>query len=96
MPQGSKLLYTTQHRLREKRAVEAAGVKVAPYAEIGSEEDLRAAVKRLGLPAVLKTATGGYDGKGQWVIRSEAEIAPAYAEQVRPAPSLCWSNSSRL
>jgi 5-(carboxyamino)imidazole ribonucleotide synthase len=28
----------------------------------------------LGLPAVLKTATGGYDGKGQWVIRSEAEI----------------------
>lgn len=80
VPQGSKLLYTTQHRLREKRAVEAAGVKVAPYAEIGSEEDLRAAVKRLGLPAVLKTATGGYDGKGQWVIRSEAEIAQAYAE----------------
>lgn len=80
VPQGSRLLYTTQHRLREKRAVEAAGAKVAPYAEIGSEAELREAVSRLGIPSVLKTATGGYDGKGQWVIRSEGEIAPAYAE----------------
>lgn len=80
VPQGSRLLYTTQHRLREKRAVEKAGAKVAPYAEISSEDDLREAVSKLGIPSVLKTATGGYDGKGQWVIRSEAEIAPAYAE----------------
>ncbi|MNO77715.1 N5-carboxyaminoimidazole ribonucleotide synthase [compost metagenome] len=80
VPQGSRLLYTTQHRLREKRAVEKAGAKVAPYAEIGSEADLREAVSRLGIPCVLKTAMGGYDGKGQWVIRSESEIGPAYAE----------------
>ncbi|WP_110934195.1 5-(carboxyamino)imidazole ribonucleotide synthase [Paenibacillus bouchesdurhonensis] len=80
VPQGSQLLYTTQHRLREKRAVEAAGATVAPYAEISSEQQLREAVARLGIPSVLKTATGGYDGKGQWVIRSEAEISPAYAE----------------
>lgn len=79
VPQGSRLLYTTQHRLREKAAIEAAGVPVAPYEPIHSEEGLRAAAERLGLPAVLKTATGGYDGKGQWVIRSEAEIAKAYA-----------------
>ncbi|WP_337926740.1 5-(carboxyamino)imidazole ribonucleotide synthase [Paenibacillus caui] len=78
VPQGSKLLHTTQHRLREKRAVEAAGVKVAPYAEITGEEQLREAVSRLGIPSVLKAATGGYDGKGQWVIRSEDEIAEAY------------------
>ncbi|MNO22276.1 N5-carboxyaminoimidazole ribonucleotide synthase [compost metagenome] len=88
VPQGSRLLYTTQHRLREKRAIEAAGVKVAPYAEIGSEEELRAAVARLGLPAVLKTATGGYDGKGQWVIRSEDEITAAYAELSRAGTAL--------
>lgn len=88
VPQGSRLLYTTQHRLREKRAIEAAGVKVAPYAEIASEADLRAAVGRLGLPAVLKTATGGYDGKGQWVIRSEEEITPAYAELSRAGTEL--------
>ncbi|TVY06956.1 5-(carboxyamino)imidazole ribonucleotide synthase [Paenibacillus cremeus] len=78
VPQGSRLLYTTQHRLREKRAIEAAGVKVAPYAEIASEAELREAVQRFGTPCVLKTATGGYDGKGQWVIRSLDEVAEAY------------------
>jgi len=80
VPQGSKLLYTTQHRLREKRAIEAAGATVAPFAEIDSLEALRDAAARLGLPAVLKTATGGYDGKGQWVLRSEDQLAPAWEE----------------
>ncbi|GFN33289.1 N5-carboxyaminoimidazole ribonucleotide synthase [Paenibacillus curdlanolyticus] len=78
VPQGSKLLYTTQHRLREKRAIEAAGVRVAPYRQIGSVEELRSAVDEFGTPCVLKTATGGYDGKGQWVIRSESELTEAY------------------
>lgn len=79
VPQGSRLLYTTQHRLREKRAVEAAGAPVAPYAEITSLAELEAEVERFGTPCVLKTATGGYDGKGQWVIRSASECAEAYA-----------------
>jgi len=78
VPQGSELLYTTQHRLREKRAIEAAGVKVAPYAQIDSAEQLREAARRFGTPCVLKTATGGYDGKGQWVIRSLDEVGEAY------------------
>src|SRR5690554_4365434 len=70
VPQGSKLLFTTQHRLREKQAIEAAGVKVAPYRAITSMEQLQQVVALFGTPCVLKTATGGYDGKGQWVIRS--------------------------
>ena len=37
VPQGSELLYTTQHRLREKRAIEAAGVPVAPYAKSAAQ-----------------------------------------------------------
>lgn len=78
VPQGNQLLYTTQHRLREKRAIEAAGVPVAPYREIKTVEDLQQAVAEFGTPCVLKTATGGYDGKGQWVIRSESEIADAF------------------
>jgi 5-(carboxyamino)imidazole ribonucleotide synthase len=78
VPQGSQLLYTTQHRLREKRAIEAAGVPVAPYAEIKSAAELKDAVLRFGTPCVLKTATGGYDGKGQWVIRSVDEVEEAY------------------
>lgn len=88
VPQGSRLLYTTQHRLREKAAIEAAGVPVAPYEQIHNEEGLRGAASRLGLPAVLKTATGGYDGKGQWVIRSEAEIDEAYATLIQAGTEL--------
>ena len=80
VPQGSRLLYTTQHRLREKRAVEAAGAPVAPYRAVASEAGMREAVRELGLPCVLKTATGGYDGKGQRVIRAESEVLPAFAE----------------
>lgn len=78
VPQGSQLLYTTQHRLREKRAIEATGVQVAPYREITTLESLEAAVAEFGTPCVLKTAMGGYDGKGQWVIKSEAEIKEAF------------------
>jgi 5-(carboxyamino)imidazole ribonucleotide synthase len=78
VPQGSQLLYTTQHRLREKKAIEASGVPVAPYEEIRSMDQLREAVQRFGTPCVLKTATGGYDGKGQWVIRSLDEVQGAF------------------
>ncbi len=88
VPQGSGLLYTTQHRLREKRAVEAAGVRVAPYAEVESLESLRDAASSLGLPAVLKTATGGYDGKGQWVLRAEDELEQAWNEASRSGTQL--------
>ncbi|MFD2698849.1 5-(carboxyamino)imidazole ribonucleotide synthase [Paenibacillus shunpengii] len=80
VPQGSRLLYTTQHRLREKRAIEAAGVPVAPYREIKSAEDMSAAVEVLGVPCVLKTVTGGYDGKGQRVIRDREAALAAYEE----------------
>lgn len=80
VPQGSALLYTTQHRLREKRAIEAAGVRVAPYREITSKDTMKAAVSELGVPCVLKTVTGGYDGKGQRVIRETNQAIAAYEE----------------
>jgi len=78
VPQGSELLRTTQHRLREKRAVEAAGVPVAPYREVATVADLRAALQAFGTPCVLKTATGGYDGKGQFVIRGAEQASEAF------------------
>ncbi|WP_136608822.1 5-(carboxyamino)imidazole ribonucleotide synthase [Paenibacillus dokdonensis] len=80
VPQGSTLLYTTQHRLREKRAMESAGIPVAPYREITDLSSLIQAAEELGLPCVLKTATGGYDGKGQAVIRTSEELEAAYEE----------------
>lgn len=80
VPQGSALLYTTQHRLREKLAIEAAGIPVAPYRVIEGLDSLEQAMRELGYPSVLKTATGGYDGKGQVVIRSEDQLTSAYSE----------------
>ncbi|MDN4525215.1 5-(carboxyamino)imidazole ribonucleotide synthase [Fictibacillus fluitans] len=77
MPQGSELLYLTQHRIREKQAIEKAGVRVAPYLPVQSKEELQSAVSQLGLPAVLKTCQGGYDGKGQTVIRTQEDMKKA-------------------
>ncbi|CAI8708462.1 N5-carboxyaminoimidazole ribonucleotide synthase [Brevibacillus sp. IT-7CA2] len=78
VPQGSRLLRITQNRIREKTAIREIGIPVAPFCVVNSLGDLQDAVRELGLPAVMKTATGGYDGKGQWVLRSEAELAEAY------------------
>ncbi len=74
VPQGTQLLEVTQNRITEKAAIEKAGVKVAPYAVIHSAQDIYDNIKRLGYPAVLKTATGGYDGKGQLVIKTEQDL----------------------
>ncbi len=75
---GSHVLHTTQHRLREKNFLANAGVPVGPYAEVKSSEDLHKAVKTIGLPAVLKTAQMGYDGKGQAVLREESKLEEAW------------------
>lgn len=74
LPQGYDLLYTTQNRLREKEAIQKAGASVAPYRRVVSPADLNEGVAQLGLPAVLKTTEGGYDGKGQWVLRVPEDV----------------------
>jgi 5-(carboxyamino)imidazole ribonucleotide synthase len=63
------ILETTQDRLAEKDFVKRLGIGTADYADVSSATDLRAAIARLGLPAVLKTRRFGYDGKGQAIIR---------------------------
>jgi 5-(carboxyamino)imidazole ribonucleotide synthase len=78
VPQGSRLLRITQNRIREKTAIKEMGIPVAPFRVVNSLDDLRDAIRELGLPAVMKTATGGYDGKGQWVLKSEAELEEAF------------------
>lgn len=83
LPQGSKLLSITQHRGKEKKAIEEAGIKVAPYKLVNSKEDLIIGVKKIGLPAVLKTCRGGYDGKGQVVIKSLEDVEKSYQELAR-------------
>jgi 5-(carboxyamino)imidazole ribonucleotide synthase len=65
-----KILETTQDRLAEKDFVKRLGIGTADYADVSSAAALRAAIARLGLPAVLKTRRFGYDGKGQAIIRN--------------------------
>jgi 5-(carboxyamino)imidazole ribonucleotide synthase len=72
------ILHTTQQRIREKAFLKSAGLPMTPYREVRSPEDLDRAVSELGLPAVLKTAAFGYDGKGQFPIRSHDQLAEAW------------------
>ena len=64
-----KILETTQDRLAEKNFVKRLGIGTADYAEVSSTAELRNAIARIGLPAVIKTRRFGYDGKGQAIIR---------------------------
>jgi 5-(carboxyamino)imidazole ribonucleotide synthase len=74
VPQGKDLLTITQDRIKEKAAIQEAGVEVAPYEVISGLEELLLAIEKIGYPAVLKTARGGYDGKGQLVIKSKQDL----------------------
>ncbi|ANC75564.1 5-(carboxyamino)imidazole ribonucleotide synthase [Fictibacillus phosphorivorans] len=74
LPQGSRLLAVTQHRLKEKETLQKAGVPVAPYRPVTDFRSLQRAVEELGYPSVLKTCRGGYDGKGQFVIKQESDL----------------------
>lgn len=75
--QKSNLLLVTQDRETEKDAIENTGCKVAPYNIIHRKEELASGVELLGFPVVLKTCRGGYDGKGQLVIRTVADMSQA-------------------
>lgn len=77
VPQGTELLKITQDRIKEKAAIQSAGVEVAPYAVIEEIEHVHLSINDMGLPAVIKTARGGYDGKGQVVIRTPEDLLKA-------------------
>lgn len=77
-PKG-EILHTTQNRLREKQFLKSNGFPLAEFRPIRLIDDLYRAVNEIGLPAVLKTAGFGYDGKGQTVIREPHDIDAAFA-----------------
>ena len=72
-------LHVTQQRAREKAYLALKGVPVAPFEAVSSVEELTAAVGRIGTPAILKTASFGYDGKGQHRITSSTDLAQTWA-----------------
>jgi 5-(carboxyamino)imidazole ribonucleotide synthase len=72
-------LEASQDRLAEKALFSRLRIPVAPHAAIDDEEQLRLAIRKLGLPGVLKTRRMGYDGKGQFVLHNPAHIEEAWA-----------------
>jgi len=73
-----KGLEVGQERVAEKTFFQDLGIAVPPFAAVESREQLDAAVARIGLPAVLKTTRFGYDGKGQAVLRTPADVEQAW------------------
>ncbi len=76
---GLKPLEIAQDRVREKTFLNGCGTPTAPFLEIGSAAELCEALETLGRPAILKTATLGYDGKGQVMITATTDPREAYA-----------------
>ncbi|WP_144815573.1 5-(carboxyamino)imidazole ribonucleotide synthase [Aerolutibacter ruishenii] len=73
-----RALATAQDRLAEKTLFRDLGIPVPPFAVIDTREQLDAAVAEIGTPCILKTRRLGYDGKGQFRIKSPADIAAAW------------------
>lgn len=80
-----EVLRTTQNRILEKEFLRARGLPHVEFADGPSAEGLPAAARDFGYPAVLKTARGGYDGKGQWKLSAPADLEALLASPAREA-----------
>lgn len=74
----ARALIAGQDRGSEKAMFELLGIPVPAYAVVDSRESFDAAVQRIGTPGIVKTRRFGYDGKGQFVIRAEADVEAAW------------------
>lgn len=77
---SAESLRIARDRWFEKSMFRELGIPTPEFANILSQADLNDAVATIGLPAVLKTRTLGYDGKGQKVLRQPEDITDAFAE----------------
>ncbi|TYR79121.1 5-(carboxyamino)imidazole ribonucleotide synthase [Priestia megaterium] len=78
VPQGSHLLAVTQNRKLEKETITKLGLKVPVYHIVNTTDELDQAVEAIGYPCVVKTCRGGYDGKGQVLVKGHKNKAEAY------------------
>jgi len=83
----AKAFAVAQDRLVEKDFMRKLGIQVADYADVHDEQSLRDALTHVQLPAILKTRRFGYDGKGQALVRNEAEALAALTA-LRGQPAL--------
>ncbi len=71
-------LAIARDRLLEKNLFNELGIDTAPFMPVDSLDDMQTAVAKIGLPAILKTRTLGYDGKGQQRLHDASELAAAW------------------
>lgn len=76
---SARVLEVSQDRLQEKNFLQGLGIETAPFAAVSTEQEVQTALRDIGFPAVLKTRRFGYDGKGQAIVRSAADVAAAWA-----------------
>lgn len=84
---SSAILRMIQDRLDQKGFLAARGLPVVPFLPLAESKQLPAVVGKVGYPALVKTATTGYDGKGQWRVNDESDlgrIERALHESTRP------------
>jgi 5-(carboxyamino)imidazole ribonucleotide synthase len=80
---GSAALRHAQDKIVMRERLAALGVPVPPFTPVASVRDVAGFARHVGWPLVLKAATGGYDGKGVWVVQDEAEAADVVASGLR-------------
>ncbi len=73
-------LATAQDRVAEKTFADGLNIATATWRKVTSAEELAAAVKSIGTPAILKTTRLGYDGKGQVRLSADTDPAAAWAD----------------
>ncbi|MEZ8101678.1 5-(carboxyamino)imidazole ribonucleotide synthase [Vibrio bivalvicida] len=84
--QSGKFLPSTEaikaggDRRIEKQLLDDADVRNAKYFVINTREDFDQAIAHVGIPMVLKSALGGYDGKGQWRLKEANQVDAIWTE----------------
>src|ERR1700761_4407746 len=71
-------LAAAQDRVSEKKLFERLDIPTTRWQAVGSRAQLNRALREIGLPAVIKTRRFGYDGKGQAVVRTQADVERAW------------------
>lgn len=93
---GSAILRTARHRLREKEELRARGFPTVRFAAARTRSEVREALRTVGLPSVVKTATAGYDGKGQKVLEDEPSAERFLTSQIPPGAEYVVEEFVRL
>jgi 5-(carboxyamino)imidazole ribonucleotide synthase len=84
----AEALETVQDRLSEKRLFRSLDIPTPPFHPVTHAAEVAAALEVTGCPAVLKTRRFGYDGKGQWIVRTKADLAGIMEELPKQPDSL--------